>query len=390
MPNAEELLERVHKLAPLLATHAAEAEATRRVPDEVIDALTEAGLFRLAVSARYGGYQADMRTVLEVTSALAEADGGTSWVVTLCTACAWLVGLFGERAQDDVFGADPLARVSGAIAPTAQSRWADGGQRITGRWYYNSGCWHADWAVLGVPIVDAEGEVVDQGLALVPRAEFTVDDTWFTAGMRSSGSACVVVDDVFVPSHRILSVPAAIEGRYATEHTEETCFRAAFVPVLALILVGPQLGLGRAARNHVTDRAGRRPISYTFFDKQVDSVGFQLQIAEAAQRIDTAHLHAYRAAADIDQAAARGEYPDYLTRARVRADTGLVAESVAAAIHTLLYAHGAGSFAENNPLQRIWRDANVAARHAIVLPEVGNEIYGKALLGIDEKITPLV
>jgi Acyl-CoA dehydrogenase, C-terminal domain. len=60
------------------------------------------------------------------------------------------------------------------------------------------------------------------------------------------------------------------------------------------------------------------------------------------------------------------------------------------AINTLVTAHGAGSFADVNPLQRIWRDSNVAARHAVVSPAVGFEVYGKALLGVEDKITPLV
>ncbi len=119
-------------------------------------------------------------------------------------------------------------------------------------------------------------------------------------------------------------------------------------------------------------------------------MGFQLQIAEAARLIDTAHLHAYRAADEIDAAAAGDEYPDFLARARVRSDTGYVAECVTRAIDILLSAHGAGSFAEVNPLQRIWRDSATAARHAIVSSAVSYEIYGKALLGLADSITPLV
>jgi alkylation response protein AidB-like acyl-CoA dehydrogenase len=106
--------------------------------------------------------------------------------------------------------------------------------------------------------------------------------------------------------------------------------------------------------------------------------------------IDTAHLHAFRAADDIDDAAARGTYPDMVVRARVRADTGYVAEKITQAIDKLMFAHGAGGFAEASPLQRIWRDAAVASRHAVVLPPVGYEVYGKALLGVENNVTPLV
>ena len=390
LPTGAELVARARELKPLLAGNAAQGETDRRVVEESIQALTDAGLFKISVPKRYGGYETSMRTMLDVSAEVAEADGGTAWVVTLINVCNWMVGLMPEKAQDEVFGADPDAKVSGVLAPTAQTRKVDGGWRVSGKWYYNSGSWHATWAVMGIPITDADGNVVDQGCALIPRSDMDFEDTWFVAGMRSSGSNCLVADDVFVPEHRVMRMPPAIAGDYLTEHSDEVLYRSALVPVVALVLVGPQLGMGRAALDFVIGKAPKKPISYTFFASQKESTAFQLQIAEAARLIDTAHLHAYRAAADIDEAAARGEYPDYLTRARVRSDTGYVAECITRAIDILLYAHGAGSFAEVSPLQRIWRDSATAARHAIVSPAVSYEVYGKALLGVDESITPMV
>jgi hypothetical protein len=67
-----------------------------------------------------------------------------------------------------------------------------------------------------------------------------------------------------------------------------------------------------------------------------------------------------------------------------------VAECITRAIDILLYAHGAGSFADVSPLQRIWRDSATAARHAVVSPQVSYEVYGKALLGVQDNITPLI
>jgi len=390
LPDSAELVARVGKLHPLLREHAARGEQDRRVARESMQALREAGVLKIAQPKRYGGYETSMRTMLDVSAAVAEADGGTAWVVTLLNVCAWMVGLLPQQAQDDVWADNPDALVSGVLAPTAETRKVDGGYRVTGRWYYNSGSWHADWAGLGIPITDENGEVVDQGLALIPRGDLELEDTWFVAGMKSTGSNCLIAADVFVPAHRVMSVPPAIEGHYLTEHTGEAFYRSALVPVLALVLAGPQLGLGRAALRIVREKAEKKPISYTFYSAQSDSVAFQLQLAQAAMMIDTAFLHAYRAADDIDQAAAAGEYPDYLTRARVRADTGWAVEHITKAIDLLLSAHGAASFAEANPLQRIWRDSAVAARHAVVLPVVGYEVYGKALLERDDAITPLV
>ena len=387
---SDELLARIRELQPLIEKNAARGEQERRVVEESITALTEAGVFKIAQPRRYGGYPSSVRTMLDVSAAVAEADGGTGWIVALGNVCAWLTGLFSEQAQDEVWGADPDARISGVLTPSCESVKVDGGFRVTGRWFYNSGSWHSSWAILGFPIVNADGEMIDQGLALIPFADLSIEETWFVAGMSSTGSNCLIAADVFVPEHRIMSGLQALGGQYPTGRADEALYRSAFIPVLALVLAGPQLGMGRKALELVAKKADAKPISYTFYTAQAESTAFQLQLAQAALMIDTAHLHAHRAADDIDRAAAAGAYPDLLTRARVRADTGWALEHITKAIDTLLFAHGAGSFAQVNPLQRIWRDSAVAARHAIGLPLVNYEIYGKALLGRPDQPTVLI
>jgi alkylation response protein AidB-like acyl-CoA dehydrogenase len=391
-PTVPDLVARARELAPLLRKNAAAGEANRRVEEETIQAATKAGLMRICTPKRYGGWEMNTRAMLDVSSALAEADGSAAWVVNLNNICCWLTSLFPVKAQDEVFAADPDTCVSGVLNPTATVKKVAGGLRIIeGTWHYNSGGWHAQWAVLGLPIVNDAGEMIDQGVALIPMTELVREDTWFVAGMKATGSICLKANDIFIPEHRILSVPRAIEGDYPTEmRSQEPFYRSAFVPILAIILVGPILGLGRAALEFVRQKASSRTIAYTFFDKQSASVAFQLQVAEAAMMIDTAHLHAYRAAFDIDDAAARGVYPERLIRARVRADTGYVVEKITQAIDKLMFAHGSAGFAETSPLQRIWRDAAVASRHAVVLPPIGYEVYGKALLGVENNVTPLV
>lgn len=52
--------------------------------------------------------------------------------------------------------------------------------------------------------------------------------------------------------------------------------------------------------------------------------------------------------------------------------------------------YGAGGFAESSPMQQVWRDANVIARHAGQNAAVGYEVLGKALLGLPERISPTV
>jgi alkylation response protein AidB-like acyl-CoA dehydrogenase len=393
--NADErsrLIATAASLQGLLAENATAADRDRHVPEKVIDALAEAGLFKLTVPKRYGGHQADVRTIIDVAATLAEGCGSTAWVLTLINTVGIAVGMLPERAQDEVYGADPEARVAGVFSPRGESRREEGGFRVSGEWYYGSGSLHADWVMVGFPLVDESGATVDFGLGLIPRAEYEIKDTWFVVGMRGSGSNAIVANDVFIPDHRILPVGGAINGQFPTEFKDETLYRSAFHPAFTLVLTGAQLGMGRAALKHVVNAADNRTIANTIYTKQRDSVGFQLQIADAAALIDTAHLHVYRAAADIDEAARRGENPSYRLRARLRSDAARAATCVKDALDLLLTAHGAGSFAESSPIQRMWRDSNIALRHGTLVPPATREIYGKALLGFspDENITKLL
>jgi alkylation response protein AidB-like acyl-CoA dehydrogenase len=390
MPEAAELLARAEELRPTLERNADTTDALRRLPDEVVGSLKDAGLCRLMVPARFGGYETSIQTYLEVIAELGRGCGSTAWVASLINVCAWLAALFPDRAQRDIWGGNPDAWVAGSLAPHGDATAVDGGWRVTGRWPWASGCLHAQWAACGIHMNNAQGEMVNFGLSLMPMRDLAIEDTWFMAGMKGTGSNTIVARDVFVPEHRFLPYPAAFQGTYRTEHADETVYRVSLIPVTILILAGPQLGLAQAALDHVLAKAPARGITHTNFGRQSESTGFQILIAEAAMKIDTARLHVRRAAEDLDAFAANRRHPDLAARARVRADTALAAKYCRDAVEQLMSAHGTSSLADSNRMQRIWRDVHVASRHAITEWQINLEVYGKALLGIEPNITPLI
>jgi 3-hydroxy-9,10-secoandrosta-1,3,5(10)-triene-9,17-dione monooxygenase len=154
--TSEELVARAVALQPLLRQYAGYGDVHRRQPDEVSAALTEAGLFNLLMPRPFGGQQANLRTLLDVTEALGEVDGSAAWVVSLGSVAGWLVGLASERAREDVFGEDPDARIAGSLNPAPAQR-VDGGLLVTGRWPYASGAPHATWAAVGALVPAAAG-----------------------------------------------------------------------------------------------------------------------------------------------------------------------------------------------------------------------------------------
>jgi len=388
-PSHRELVARARALKPLLEAHAAEAELLRRSPDAVNDALTKAGMFRLLTPACFGGYGVDLRTVIEVTETMGEVDGSASWLVSVGSFAVWMIGqLCSPQAQDEVFGDCPDVRVAGTSTPGAARR-VDGGLRISGRWSYASGAYHADWASLAVVVSDGSDEPVDAMFCVVPAKQLRLETNWRTVGMRGTGSDTWLADDVFVPHYRTIPM-SAIADETPRAADDESMFRLPFAPVAALLVVGPLLGLGNAALKLVMDEAPTKAMHHTFFSRQSESAGVQIQIAEAALGLRTAQLHAYDIAATLDEAANAGQLVTYAARAETRARVGYLAQQVLDAISVLVNVHGAGSFAESNRLQQYWRDANTAARHAGLQPVVGYEVYGKSLLGIQERISPMV
>ena len=384
-PQAE-LVASARDLQPLLRKHAAEGEMHRRQADEVIDALTTAGLFRLLTPRRFGGYATSLRTLVDVTEALAEADGSAAWVVAIAAGGAWVSAHASELAQKEVFGPDPDVRISGSAKP-APARRVDGGIRVDGRWAYASGSPHCSWAGVATAVADEHGRPAGAYFGLVPRSDLSLEDTWHTVGMRGTGSHTWVGADLFVPDHRLFATAEAADG---SPHHDEPIYRLPFAPFAALSLMGTLLGLGRAALDYTIEKAPTKPIQNTYFARQSDSVAIQVQTAEAALKLQTARLHTHRIVDDLDAAAINGATLNYPDRAQIRAAVGYAVAQVLEAIQMFLNVHGTASFAETSPLQQIWRDANTGGRHAGFNATVGYEVLGKVLLDVPERISTMV
>lgn len=388
----EELVSAARDLIPLLSANAARAATDRRLPDENVTAMREAGLLRLGKPIRFGGSAVNTRTQIEVFAELARGCGSSAWVATLFAGGAFGVGLMAEAGQRDVWGENQDANVCGIIEPAGTVEKVEGGYLIReGRWPFASGSWHAQWVNAAIPIPDEDGQTREDGLALIPLSDLSIDETWFVAGMQGTGSNTLVGADVFVPEHRVTPLARLVSYEYAAEHENEAFFRSTFSPYLILALVGPMLGLVQGALDLVSSQLGKgRRVSHSIYERSIDSPSTQINFANAVELLDTAKLHAYRSADMIDVAAERGEELDFLKRARIRMDTGYVAERCREAMDRLLNLGGAGSFASANPVQRKWRDLETCTRHGAVNPDLGREIYGRALLGIEGQVSRLV
>lgn len=386
-------VERARQLVPLLRKNAAETERARMVVAENIQALRNADLNHLAVPKRFGGAQHNLRTFLETVAELGRGCGSTAWVTALHNGNGFLAGLFGDKCQEDIWGESPKVQFCGVFSssPTVTSKKVKGGWQVSGSWGFASGCHHADWALISLPVVDEAGAVVDQGIALMPMSRFSIKDTWHVAGMRGTGSNTLVAHDILVPEHRTISIVKAVGGINGNEHPDEALYRSAFVPYLCLIVTAPMLGMVQGALDYVDELLAKdKAMAYVLAPSARSVASVQRSRAEAQIAFDDAWLHARRVATLVDEAAASSTYPAFAERARMKMGVGNILRLLRTSMHHLLDIGGASSFAESCPLQRFWRDLEVASRHGVLNPQIAAEAYGRVLVGVQEPITPLV
>lgn len=375
-------------IAPTLRDNADRAERDNRLTEQTVAALRDAGFFRLGVPAAFGGHEADMVTCVLVLQELARACPSSAWVVAVSYGTQCIAALFGDKMRQELWLGGPDVAMCGAFsgAGVAVTRVA-GGQRITGRWPWMSGVSHAGWALLGIPVMGPQDEVVGQAMAAVPVSEVSIDDTWDMAGMRGTGSHTVVADKLFVPDERIRRFDQLIGGSRASL---EPLYR---IPIgaLALTLAAPLLGAAREVFDLTMQVvASGKPMAASVYPHLADSPGVRADVAAAATLIDSAELLLLRSARHLDRAAAEGTDIDMMVRARARMDTGHAVTSLREAVRLLLNVSGASSFARSHPLQRYWRDLETAAHHPMISAELGQDIYGRALVGTSSQASLLI
>ena len=377
--SAEGLVARTAALVPMLRASAADTEKARRVGPATLDALSEAGVFKMLAPKRYGGDEADFQTQCLVLATIALGCPSTSWVATIYSAMAWVAGVFPDQAQEEVFAnRDP--RISGVFAPTGTAMPADSGWIVSGTWGFNTGCHGSEWTVLNAVVSTSDGDAVPT-CVLVRSRELTILDDWYASGMAGTGSNTIVADHVFVPAHRALSLPNMIAAHYPARHNSDNpYFNYPLTPVLVVNAGGTPIGIARGAFETFMERLPGRGITFTTYTNKAEAPITHLQVGEAALKIDSADAHVRRATALLDTNSAVPMTMEARVESRVHIAyaTGLARE----AVDILFLASGASSIQAHVPIQRFQRDIQALANHAIMHAPTAIELYGRVLCGL--------
>ncbi len=208
----EEAMRRARELAPKLRERAAEAETARVLSPETLRDLHSTGLFRTLQPKRWGGMEFDFIAYVDFPLELACGCPSTAWNLANLQVHHWMLAMYDERAQEEVWGRNPEAMIASGIAyPQGQGRRVDGGFTISGRWNFSSCVNVADWNMLAVTVREGE-RVIGHRMCLLHKSQYEVVDDWKVLGMRATGSMTVLAKDVFVPEYKALDMYEARGG----------------------------------------------------------------------------------------------------------------------------------------------------------------------------------
>ncbi|MEW5809719.1 MAG: acyl-CoA dehydrogenase family protein [Actinomycetota bacterium] len=379
----DRLFRAVEVATPILESQAEVAEQNSQLTSKAIDALREAGLFRLGVPRRFDGYDADITTAFEVITRIGRGCPSSAWILMVTYVTQIAATSYGDLAQHDLWSAGPDVPMCGAFRPDrATVRTADDGIWVTGRWSWASGCHHAAWAWLGVP---AEEERLAPGLVLIPLTDLRIESTWNMAGMRGTGSDTVVADEVFVPAHRMQRTGVAAEPESGAPR------RVVPLNSLSTTMIAPLLGATQdVLRRTLSLVEGGKPLAMSFHPRSADAPSTQRALADAANLIDSAELHVLRSTRFVDAAVAEGIEQNLVGRGRVRMDMAHASTCLRDAMALLLTVAGASAFRADNVIQRHWRDLETGARHPLLNTGLQRESYGRALVGDERPVSPML
>lgn len=380
MSRLAQCLERARALEPIITGHAAESERNAQLSPKVVDALHDAGLFRVMLPAAMRGSELTIPEQCQLVEEIARLDGATGWNFAIGSGGPIIAGFAARDAFEKIF-ADPRALLAGSFSPMGNSAAAcEGGFRFTGKSTYASGSAQATWLVASaIELVNGAPEIVDGvpriRAGLMPIKQASILNTWSVSGLRATGSNDVAFEDVFIPTQYTFEFP---NPRPTWQKGP-----AARIPLMVQLggtLAAVSLGIARHAIDALKEIAVSKVPLGTMASLRDRPVA-QLQLGEAEGTLRAARAYLY---ACTDEIWNRGEIgapfdPPALASARLASVTA--GKFAAHAVDLVYDAAGITAMHTGQPIERCWRDVHAVTQH-ITMNTARYEVAGRVLFGL--------
>lgn len=377
----EALMEAVKKTAPVVQKHAAEAEAQRRLSQPVVDAMVEAGLFRLWTPKAFGGHEVDPMTAFRIFEEVSRLDSAAGWNLQLSTAIHPFLAWLPDAGPEEIYASGPDQILGGALFPPGQATPVEGGYRMSGRWPFVSGCHHCAWFMAPSLIMDGDQpKLAETGQPLQMLIFFSAQDveilnTWHTVGMRGTGSHDLVAKDIFIPQNRTaMLAPLENPGKaYGGPLYRMTVWP----PVAAL--APPALGIARAAIDELIELAQKKTPFYTMTTLRERPLA-QSNAAQAEALWGSGRAYLYEALREGWETAVTGQMLSLEQKMKIQLATSHAIRTAADAVDLVHEVAGSSAIRNEYRFQQHFRDVHTITQHAHVstsrYQSVGNLMFG--------------
>jgi alkylation response protein AidB-like acyl-CoA dehydrogenase len=381
--EAGDCVARVRELAPMLAAAAGEIDSNRELPERIVDALVERGLFRLLLPKSLGGAELLPAHYVPIIEELAKSDASTAWCLNQNSGCSMTAAYLKPEAAREIFGG-PRGILAWGPGP-GEARIAPGGYRVTASWSFVSGSHHASWLGCHVPVIEADGRPRKQSddtpiirTMLFPKSATKFTDIWHTIGLRGTGSDQYSVTDLFVPEAYSIDV---LSRRGDKAREEGLLYRFSSLVLYSAGFAGVALGIAGSTLGHFIELA-RDKIPRGARSTLRNNNVIQREVALADARLASARRHLLGSLEDITAAVAERGHITLDERMTIRLASTFAIHTALEVVDILYQAAGATAIFNENPFERRFRDIHSVAQQ-LQGRQVHFETVGQHMMGLD-------
>jgi alkylation response protein AidB-like acyl-CoA dehydrogenase len=375
-----DLLQVVKDLEPTVLRHAGTAEVNRRMAPEVMSALVDAGLFRMWIPQALGGLEMPPNAALDVMEALSRIDPATGWVVSNSVFISTLYQFLPAPVIEELLS-HPGVVTCGSFVPPGTARANGDGYIVKGNWTFGSASHYATSLATSNVLTDDNGPVVGEGGAPVTVVAFfdpkdaTFLDTWYTLGLRATGSTNFTVENLQVPrDHSFVLGPwETTEGPFAAP-----LYRMGLI-IDAVRIARVGVGIAQGALEEFIELASAKMPAYTA-TLTADRATVQERVARAQALIQAGRHSLSATVADAWELVQDGPRITGQTCVPMGLAASFALDASVQAVDLLYESAGSTAFRDESPLQKRFRDLETLRQNSITSWS-RYESLGKLILG---------
>jgi 3-hydroxy-9,10-secoandrosta-1,3,5(10)-triene-9,17-dione monooxygenase len=365
-PNltSHEMIRRATAMRQTLRDHQEETENAGRILDVINDQFIKNGFYRVVQPRRFGGYEFDLKTYVQVMSEVSRGCPSSGWVLALTSGHPIILADHPEQAQIEAFGRDGEYRCPSLGSPI-HLKIVPGGYIASGFWDYASG---ADIAthIMVSGLIPVEGGAPKPVLMLVDRKDYKIIDNWDVSGMKGTGSRRVTVENLFVPEHRTspLAMWVGASGKKVHQNPMYNGRKAAFFMIEGGAVLA---GTARGMLDLYEELLRNKPMRFAPKTKLMEHHEFQHYYGLCQAALDASEAALFKATQDYtDACTALVERGEDFTEAEDRRIFLLVQQGARLAFEACdrIYTTAGTQIAQNKSmLGRYYRDLTVQRTH---------------------------